>query len=158
MRTPSAVGKKFYNTDVREYGSGNTGATMLFESWNSNGIPALIGYFKILSCFIYLFNSVCHLLLGVVFEHKLAFGISAVVGHLFVYTGLGEGVMLGVLIALHSFSAFFLFVFFFLFSLFQDMFSCFNCSIYRFSIFYNVFSVKLLIRSIYLQFSFQFYR
>ena len=43
--TPSAVwiGKIFYNTDVREYGSGNAGATNTFRVLGIRaGIPVLI--------------------------------------------------------------------------------------------------------------------
>ena len=126
--TPSAVwiGKIFYNTDVREYGSGNAGATNTFRVLGIRaGIPVLIldilkGSLAVL--YIYLIPDLSSFSLELVFEHKLAFGISAVVGHLFpVYTGFrgGKGIatMLGVLIALHPLAAFFsfcifLFVFF----------------------------------------------
>ena len=121
--TPSAVwiGKIFYNTDVREYGSGNAGATNTFRVLGIRaGIPVLIldilkGSLAVL--YIYLIPDLSSFSLELVFEHKLAFGISAVVGHLFpVYTGFrgGKGIatMLGVLIALHPLAAFFSFCIF----------------------------------------------
>ena len=124
---PSAVwlGKTFYNTDVREYGSGNAGATNTFRVLGIRaGIPVL--FMDILKgslavYYIYLIPDLSLMSLELVFEHKLAFGIAAVIGHLFpIYTGFrgGKGIatMLGILIALHPLAALFSFcVFIFIF-------------------------------------------
>jgi len=119
---PSAVwvGKTFYNIDVREYGSGNAGATNTFRVLGKGaGIPVLImDIFK-----GWLSVSYIHFLTTipqsdeVAFEIQLAFGIAAVIGHLFpVYTGFrgGKGIatMLGLLIGLQPLVALFSFVVF----------------------------------------------
>jgi glycerol-3-phosphate acyltransferase PlsY len=109
---PSAVwlGRTFYNTDVREYGSGNAGATNTFRTLGAKaGIPVLImdvlkGWIAVnLVSFIsdnQLFSE------ERIFEIKLAFGIAAVIGHLFpVYTGFrgGKGIatMLGLMLGIY---------------------------------------------------------
>jgi acyl phosphate:glycerol-3-phosphate acyltransferase len=120
---PSAVwvGKFFYNTDVREYGSGNAGATNTFRVLGKGaGIPVLFmdvlkGWLSVnYVCFI---SNVDVLSPELFFENQLAFGIAAVVGHLFpVYTGFrgGKGIatMLGLLIALQPLAALFSFIVF----------------------------------------------
>lgn len=122
---PSAVwvGKTFYNLDVREFGSGNAGATNTFRVLGKKaGIPVLlmdifkgwlaINYVSFLSTsFIEQANP------EVYFEIQLAFGISAVIGHLFpIYTGFrgGKGIatMLGLLIGLHPEAALYSFLVF----------------------------------------------
>ena len=127
---PSAVcvGKIFYNMDVREFGSGNAGATNTFRILGKKaGIPVLIMdifkgwlavyYVNFLSNSFLLENGSAEIF----FETKLAFGISAVVGHLFpVYTGFrgGKGIatMLGLLIGLQPEAALYSFlVFLFIF-------------------------------------------
>ena len=109
---PSAVwlGKTFYNTDVREYGSGNAGATNTFRTLGAKaGIPVLImdilkGWVAV--NLIYFISDYQLLSDEKFFEIKLAFGIAAVIGHLFpVYTGFrgGKGIatMLGVMLGIH---------------------------------------------------------
>ena len=123
---PSAVwvGKTFYKIDVREFGSGNAGATNTFRVLGKKaGIPVLImDIFKGWLCVNYiLFLTNIPQSAESVFEIKLAFGIAAVIGHLFpVYTGFrgGKGIatLLGFLIGLHAVAALysilvFLFVF-----------------------------------------------
>ena len=123
---PSAVcvGKIFYNLDVREFGSGNAGATNTFRVLGAKaGLPVLlmdifkgwlsVYYINFLSNPFVLEqgNSVIY------FEIQLAFGISAVVGHLFpVYTGFrgGKGIatMLGLLIGLQPEAALYSFLVF----------------------------------------------
>ena len=109
---PSAVwlGRTFYNTDVREFGSGNAGATNTFRTLGAKaGIPVLLmdilkGWIAVnLSYFItdYRFMSDERF-----FELKLVFGIAAVIGHLFpVYTGFrgGKGIatMLGFMVGIY---------------------------------------------------------
>ncbi len=112
---PSAVwvGKTFYKIDVREFGSGNAGATNTFRVLGKKaGIPVLImDIFKGWLCVNYIFFlATIPQSAEAVFEIQLAFGIAAVIGHLFpVYTGFrgGKGIatLLGVLIGLHFFAA-----------------------------------------------------
>ena len=102
---PSAVwvGKTFYNKDVREYGSGNAGATNTFRVLGKKaGIPVLLmdvfkGWFAV---YLASFSSTDNIV-----ESQLAFGIAAVIGHLFpIYTGFrgGKGIatLLGFMIGM----------------------------------------------------------
>jgi glycerol-3-phosphate acyltransferase PlsY len=112
---PSAVwvGKTFYKIDVREFGSGNAGATNTFRVLGKKaGIPVLImDIFKgWLSVNYISFLTNIPESAEAVFEIKLAFGIAAVIGHLFpIYTGFrgGKGIatLLGLLIGLHTVAA-----------------------------------------------------
>ena len=115
---PSAVwvGKTFYNTDVREYGSGNAGATNTFRVLGKGaGIPVLfMDIFKgwLAVNYVRLISNTSSLSPELFFENQLAFGIAAVFGHLFpVYTGFrgGKGIatMLGLLIGLEPYAALF---------------------------------------------------
>ena len=114
---PSAVliGKFFYKKDVREFGSGNAGATNTFRVLGTKaGIPVLIidvfkGWLSV--NYIYLtdlgFNNI-----DLFFQYQLVFGIAAVLGHLFpIYTGFrggkGMATMLGLLIAIELYAALF---------------------------------------------------
>lgn len=120
---PSAVwvGKTFYKIDVREYGSGNAGATNTFRVLGKGaGIPVL--FMDILKgClavnYVLLISNSSELSPELFFENQLAFGIAAVIGHLFpVYTGFrgGKGIatMLGLLIGLNPLAALFSFLVF----------------------------------------------
>ena len=113
---PSAfiVGKSFFSIDIREHGSGNAGATNTFRVLGkaAGTIVLIIDVFKgwLVVNFVYLFPSI-YINPELIFEYQLLFGVFAVVGHLFpVYTrfrgGKGIATLLGILIGLHSFSAF----------------------------------------------------
>ena len=106
---PSAVwlGHTFYNTDVREYGSGNAGATNTFRVLGKKaGIPVLLmdvfkGWFAVYLASFSVADNV---------ELQLAFGIAAVIGHLFpIYTGFrgGKGIatLLGFMIGVEPIAA-----------------------------------------------------
>jgi glycerol-3-phosphate acyltransferase PlsY len=128
---PSAVwyGRTFYNVDVREYGSGNAGAANTFRVLGKNaGIPVLFmdvfkGWLSV--NYIFLINSSNVFSPELLFENQLAFGIAAVIGHLFpIYTGFrgGKGIatMLGLLIGLQPYAAFFsLIIFVIIFFIFR---------------------------------------
>ena len=117
---PSAVwfGKTFYNIDVREFGSGNAGATNTFRVLGKKaGIPVLImdilkGWLSV-HYIIFLSGSVLNQIdSSTYFEIQLVLGISSVMGHLFpIYTGFrgGKGIatMLGLLIGLQPYPAFY---------------------------------------------------
>ena len=109
---PSAVwlGRTFYNTDVREYGSGNAGATNTFRTLGPKaGIPVLLmdilkGWIAVNLVYLVIDNQLMSD--EKFYELKLAFGIAAVIGHLFpIYTGFrgGKGIatMLGFMIGIY---------------------------------------------------------
>ena len=120
---PSAVwvGRTFYNKDVREYGSGNAGATNTFRVLGKGaGIPVLMmdvfkGWLSV--NYIYFITDASPLKFSFTetvtssqFEIQLALGIAAVIGHLFpLYTGFrgGKGIatLLGLLIGLNPIAA-----------------------------------------------------
>jgi glycerol-3-phosphate acyltransferase PlsY len=117
---PSAVwiGRTFYNKDVREYGSGNAGATNTFRVLGKGaGIPVLLmdvfkGWLSV--NYIYFITDGCNPFTETVtssqFEIQLALGITAVIGHLFpIYAGFrgGKGIatLLGLLIGLNPIAA-----------------------------------------------------
>ena len=126
---PSAVliGKIFFKTDVREFGSGNAGATNTFRVLGKKaGIPVLIlDIFKgwLVVKYVFLINPPSQNI-DLEFEHQLVFGIAAVIGHLFpIYTGFrgGKGIatLLGILIGIQPYAAllsFIVFLFVFIFS------------------------------------------
>tara|TARA_B110000438_G_scaffold73962_1_gene74078 strand:- start:3220 stop:3846 length:627 start_codon:yes stop_codon:yes gene_type:complete len=126
---PSAVliGKIFFKTDVREFGSGNAGATNTFRVLGKKaGIPVLIlDIFKgwLVVKYVFLINPPSQNI-DLEFEYQLVFGIAAVIGHLFpIYTGFrgGKGIatLLGILIGIQPYAAllsFIVFLFVFIFS------------------------------------------
>tara|TARA_B100001142_G_scaffold13610_1_gene12895 strand:- start:378 stop:1007 length:630 start_codon:yes stop_codon:yes gene_type:complete len=122
---PSAVwlGKRFYSIDVREFGSGNAGATNTFRVLGKKaGIPVLLmDIFKGWLSVNYInFLSIVPTSVENQFEIQLVFGVAAVIGHLFpIYTGFrgGKGIatLLGLLIALHFYGALFSIFIFILF-------------------------------------------
>lgn len=113
---PTAVwiGKRFYDIDVREHGSGNAGATNTFRVLGKKaGIPVLL--FDVLKGFTAAFILVklqtkfdANIESQVIaYTHlKLAFGLAAVVGHVFpIFAGFrgGKGIasLLGIVLAIH---------------------------------------------------------
>ncbi len=114
---PSAVwvGRTFYNTDVREYGSGNAGATNTFRVLGKKpGIVVLI--MDVLKGFLavkvaYIMGDYDSLSPEFI-DFEIALAICGLLGHIFpVYVGFrgGKGVatMLGILIGIHPEAAFF---------------------------------------------------
>lgn len=108
---PSAVwiGKRFYNIDVREYGSGNAGATNSFRVLGKRA-GTIVLIMDVLKGFIAV--KLAHILGDYEIESpefidiELAMGVCALLGHIFpLYAGFrgGKGVatMLGILIAIH---------------------------------------------------------
>lgn len=107
------VGRIFYGKDVREFGSGNAGATNTFRVLGKKaGIPVLLIDILKGSCAILLSRVISDLPQNTdaFVNLQLAFGISAFLGHLFpVFAGFrgGKGVatMLGIVLALNFPSA-----------------------------------------------------
>jgi glycerol-3-phosphate acyltransferase PlsY len=114
---PSSVwiGKKFYNTDVREHGSGNAGATNTFRVLGKKA-GTIVLILDILKAWIAV--SLLSTLAGNTnVEFQLALGLVAVLGHIFpIYIGFrgGKGIasLLGVIIAIHPAAALIAIVFF----------------------------------------------
>lgn len=105
--TAVIVGKTFYGIDVREYGSGNAGATNTFRVLGKKaGIPVLLidvlkGSIAVLLAKFFTGNILSEA--GLV-NLELSLGIAAVLGHVFpVYVGFrgGKGIatLLGVMLA-----------------------------------------------------------
>lgn len=112
---PSAVwiGKYFYNIDVREYGSGNSGATNTFRVLGKKaGVPVLLldmikGWAAVNLAHI---TGIFQVGSDQFYNLQMAMAIAALLGHLFpVFAGFrgGKGVatMLGIIIALHPMAA-----------------------------------------------------
>ncbi len=100
------VGRAFYGIDVREFGSGNAGATNTFRVLGKKaGIPVLIidvlkGYVAVLLANLYTHEVGSNPYINL----QLALGVASLVGHIFpVYVGFrgGKGVatILGVVLA-----------------------------------------------------------
>ena len=108
------VGKAFYNKDVRDYGSGNAGATNTFRVLGVKaGIPVLIiDVIKGWLC-AYVLARQLHpsFLSNPAVNTQISFGIAAILGHIYpIFAGFrgGKGVAtaLGIIIALHPEAAF----------------------------------------------------
>ena len=107
--TAVAVGKMFYGIDVREYGSGNAGATNTFRVLGKKaGVPVLL--IDILkgtgAVYMVYFIDTSGFSMSSLVDFQLSLGIAALVGHIFpVYVGFrgGKGIatLLGIMIAIH---------------------------------------------------------
>ncbi len=110
---PSAVwiGKYFYQTDVREYGSGNAGATNVFRVLGKKaGIPVLLldvikGFAGVSVAYFSSYAKGSNQLTDL----QLVLGIAALVGHIFpVFAqfrgGKGIATLLGIILAIHLYA------------------------------------------------------
>ena len=112
------IGQIFYRTDVREYGSGNSGATNAFRVLGKKaGIAVLLidsskGWLSVNLATIMHLLGITHFIPGTApfIDLQLALGIAALLGHIFpVYVGFrgGKGIatLLGIILAVHTSAA-----------------------------------------------------
>ena len=113
---PSAVwiGKYFYKIDVREFGSGNAGATNVFRVLGKRaGIPVLLldvmkGFAGVSLAFLSSYAKGSHQLTNL----QLVLGMASLVGHIFPLFaqfrgGKGIATLLGIILAVHLYAALF---------------------------------------------------
>lgn len=109
------VGKIFYGIDVRDYGSGNAGATNAMRTLGAKaGIPVFIidmlkGYFAVRLLFL---TSFYIPETGMFVNFQLYLGLAAMLGHIFpIFAdfrgGKGVATLCGVVFALHPYAALF---------------------------------------------------
>jgi glycerol-3-phosphate acyltransferase PlsY len=112
---PTAVwiGKFFYRTDVREYGSGNAGATNAFRVLGKKaGIPVLLidvlkGFAAVNLAYFSNYTQPSNQFINL----QLVLGIASLVGHIFpIFAsfrgGKGIATLLGIILAVHPYAAF----------------------------------------------------
>src|SRR4051812_41398356 len=115
---PTAVwiGRAFYNIDVREYGSGNAGATNTFRVLGKKaGIPVMLldilkGWTATNLAYFIGFSTTGAINSIAYTNYALALGVAAVMGHLFpIFAGFrgGKGVatLFGMILAIHFHAA-----------------------------------------------------
>jgi glycerol-3-phosphate acyltransferase PlsY len=108
------IGKYFYKLDVREYGSGNSGATNAFRVLGKKaGITVLLmdsakGWLSVNIAYLLFAFQLYHYPPGSppYVDLQLALGVAALIGHIFpVYVGFrgGKGIatLLGIILAIH---------------------------------------------------------
>jgi glycerol-3-phosphate acyltransferase PlsY len=111
---PTAVwiGKYFYKIDVREYGSGNAGATNTFRVLGKKaGIPVLLidvlkGFAAVCLAYLSHYTRNSNQLINL----QLVLGIASLVGHIFpIFAsfrgGKGIATLLGIILAVHPYAA-----------------------------------------------------
>ncbi len=111
---PTAVwiGKYFYKIDVREYGSGNAGATNTFRVLGKKaGIPVLLidvlkGFLAVCLAYLSHYTPNSNQLINL----QLVLGIASLVGHIFpIFAsfrgGKGIATLLGIILAVHPYAA-----------------------------------------------------
>lgn len=111
---PTAVwiGKYFYRIDVREYGSGNAGATNAFRVLGKKaGIPVLLidvlkGFAAVCLAYLSHYTPNSNQLINL----QLVLGIASLVGHIFpIFAsfrgGKGIATLLGIILAIHPYAA-----------------------------------------------------
>lgn len=112
------IGQIFYGTDIREYGSGNAGATNAFRVLGKKAGSAVMffdslkGWLAVNTGWLFQLIGISHYLPGSVqfIDLQLALGIAALLGHIFpVYVGFrgGKGIatLLGIILAVHPYAA-----------------------------------------------------
>ena len=151
---PSAVwiGKIFCKIDVREYGSGNAGATNSFRVLGYKiGLPVLLldifkGWVSVsLIDFATYFNQLSYYDDFNLIEIKIALGVTAVIGHLFpIYIGFrgGKGIatLLGFMLGVSwicAISSLIVFLFSFIFSRFVSLSSILASLSFPIFVFFN---------------------
>ena len=112
------IGKIFYHLDVREFGSGNSGATNAFRVLGKPaGITVLLidtakGWLSVNMAYLLQYLDLTHYIPGTspYVDLQLALGIAALLGHIFpIYVGFrgGKGIatLLGIILAIHPYAA-----------------------------------------------------
>lgn len=112
------IGQIFYGTDIREYGSGNSGATNAFRVLGKKAGSAVMffdilkGWLAVNTGWLFQWIGISHYLPGSVqfVDLQLVLGVAALLGHIFpVYVGFrgGKGVatLLGIILAVHPSAA-----------------------------------------------------
>lgn len=112
------IGKIFYKLDVREFGSGNSGATNAFRVLGKPaGVIVLLmdtskGWLAVNMAYLLQYFDLSHYIPGTApyVDLQLALGIAALLGHIFpIYVGFrgGKGIatLLGIILAIHPYAA-----------------------------------------------------